>query len=64
MAEMKLKPCSCGMAPKVGESEYSRVYMARIECSCGKRGDTAMYTKPADRDKMIQAAADGWNLAE
>jgi hypothetical protein len=39
------------------------IQIMRIECNCGKRGATLMYTKPGDAERMHQAAADVWNLA-
>jgi hypothetical protein len=46
----------------MAEFERYRIHILRIECPCGQHGATLMFTKPADRDRMKQAAADGWNL--
>lgn len=55
---------SCGSTPRLTESERYDIQVMRLECSCGRRGATLMYTKPAERAKMQQAAWDGWNLSD
>lgn len=57
------RPCKCGSAPVLAEREQRGIQIMRLECTCGRRGATLMYTKPDDREKMAQAAWDGWNLA-
>lgn len=60
---MTLRPCHCGATPILVESEKYSIHIMRLECRCGHRGATLMYSKPSDRAKMQQAAWDGWNLA-
>lgn len=57
------RPCPCGATPTLAESERYKIHIMRLECQCGKRGATLMYSKPHDRAKMQQAAWDGWNLS-
>lgn len=66
---MTLRPCTahlpagiCGQLPAITESERSGIQILRVECKCGAHGATLMYSKPQDRARMLQAAADGWNL--
>ena len=59
-----IRPCPCGSTPAVKESERSGIYIMRMECKCGKRGATLMFTKREQAEKMRQAAIDGWNLAD
>lgn len=61
---MTLIPCKCGSAPAAKESAQSGINIIRVECACKRHGATLMYTKPADRERTLQAAADGWNLAD
>ena len=61
---MILRPCKCGATPAIKEAERYKIRTMRLECPCGRRGAALMYTKPEDRARMLQAAADGWNLAE
>lgn len=56
------RPCSCGELPAIVEREKRGIYTLRVECKCGLFGGTLMFTKPEQREKMNQAAADGWNL--
>jgi hypothetical protein len=68
---MTIRPCTaiqpdgkvCGATPTLTESERYNIQIMRLECKCGNRGATLLYTKPEDRAKMAQAAWDGWNLA-
>jgi hypothetical protein len=68
---MTLRPCTairpdgktCGATPALTESERYGINIMRLECQCGNRGATLMYSKPEDRARMKQAAEDGWNLA-
>lgn len=62
MTAPTITQCRCGQLPQITESMVKLVNVLRIECACGRRGATLMYTKPGDRDRMVQAAADGWNL--
>lgn len=61
---MILRPCACGRTPTIAESERYRIHILSIKCTCGKPAVTLMYSKPADRDRMKQAAVDGWNLGQ
>lgn len=63
LTKVRIRRCSCGARPALARSSMFGITSLRIECKCGKRGDTLMYTKPADAGRMRQAAADGWNLA-
>ena len=58
------RPCSCGQLPAITEKTVSDIHIIRLECACGKHGATLMFTKREQRDKMVQAAWDGWNLAD
>lgn len=60
---MILIPCRCGATPTLTEAERYNIQIMRLECSCGNRGATLLYSKLEDRAKMRQAAWDGWNLA-
>lgn len=60
---MILRPCKCGATPTLTESERHGIQIMRLECKCGNRGGTLLFTKHEQREKMKQAAEDGWNLA-
>lgn len=60
---MTLIPCKCGATPALTETARYGINVMRLECECGNHGATLMYTKTADREKMRQAAVDGWNLS-
>lgn len=60
---MTIRPCKCGSTPSFAESEKYGIQILRLECACGRHGATLLYAAPATRDQMMQAAADGWNLA-
>ena len=68
---MTLIPCRaqlanghCGSIPTVNEQTLSGIHTVQIECRCGRHGAFVMFTKVADRERCIQAAADGWNSAD
>lgn len=60
----RLRPCSCKHIPSIIRTSVNGINILRVTCTCGKMGATLMFTKEADRERMEQAAADGWNLAE
>lgn len=57
------RPCKCGATPTIEESVSFPIHIIQVQCKCGLKGAALMYTKPQDRERMRQAAADGWNLA-
>jgi hypothetical protein len=59
-----LRPCSCGHIPSIIRSLRNGISIVRVECACGKLGACLMFTKEADRERMEQAAGDGWNMAD
>lgn len=61
---MTPNPCRCRATPTITEREQAGVHILRVECACGRHGATLMFTRPADRARMVQAAWDGWNLAD
>lgn len=66
MDQPYLRPCSCPNKhiPSIIRTSDNRINIVRVECACGKMGACLMFTKEADRERMEQAAADGWNMAE
>lgn len=59
-----VRPCGCGKPPRFACGRGpGPIYMLQLRCGCGNKGATLMYTKPADEQRMRQAAVDGWNLA-
>jgi hypothetical protein len=58
-----IKTCQCGSTPAFTEREKYGIRIMRLECACGRHGATLLYKKLEDRDRMRQAAIDGWNLA-
>lgn len=67
---MTLRPCSCGHIPSIirtsdkpAVSAPRIINIVRVTCQCGKLGACLYFTKEEDRERMEQAAADGWNLA-
>lgn len=64
MSALTTRPCKCGSTPRFAESEKRGAQILRLECVCGHHGATLLYTAPAMREQMMQAAIDGWDLAE
>jgi hypothetical protein len=59
---MKLNPCDCGDTPAITERTLDARKVVQVKCSCGARGASVLYTKPADEERTKQAAVDGWNF--
>jgi hypothetical protein len=64
MSTSTIRPCQCGSTPSFAESAKRGARILRLECTCGHHGATLLYCPPATREQMMQAAVDGWNLAE
>lgn len=61
---MILRLCKCGATPNFSERAAGLVQIVQVVCQCGRHGTTLMFTQERDRERMKQAAADGWNLAD
>lgn len=61
-APPELRPCQCGKLPAITENTVSRIHILRVECKCGAFGASMLFTKREHREKMEQAAVDGWNM--
>lgn len=60
---MNLKACNCGATPKFREGQVGATYWLQLFCGDTPVGAFLTYTKPEDREWMIQAGIDGWNLS-
>lgn len=57
-------PCQCGKVPAYRETQNGAIHILRLWCACGQPcGATLMYDKPRDRERMMQAGIDGWNMS-
>jgi hypothetical protein len=59
---LKLRKCKCGYTPVFRQGKSGDVGMLQLVCACGETGAVLMYTKPEDKERMVQAGIDGWNL--
>jgi hypothetical protein len=59
---MTLTPCQCGAVPEFESKSRYGIYSVQVVCKCGKHSASVLFSKPAERDKCVQAVADGWNL--
>ncbi len=57
-----LIPCGCGATPTIVEHTLGDIDTAQVVCECGRKGAVLMTSKEAQRQLMLQCAADGWNL--
>lgn len=59
---MSPDPCPCGKLPSIIRDTVKGIHRRRVECACGRRGATLIFT---DREKEALTeyiAVDGWNL--
>ena len=58
----KARACRCGKVPLLSSGRHRLCYLLQIVCECGEKTAVLMYTKPLDRELMIQVAVDSWNI--
>jgi hypothetical protein len=58
-----IRPCKCSATPKFLTCHDGPGVLIQLTCTCDRKGAALIYTRPEDRDRMVQAGIDGWNLA-